>query len=60
MSPKLAAIGVATLSGFIFKNLENDITAAVIKPKQQQQQKSELKKNFYFYFFFLKKLTLLF
>ena len=48
MSPKLAAIGVATLSGFIFKNLENDITAAVIKPKQQQQ-KSELKKNFYFF-----------
>ena len=32
MSPRLAAIGVATLSGLILQCLDNTITPAVIKP----------------------------
>lgn len=33
MSPRLAAIGVATLSGLIWQYLEKTITPAVINPK---------------------------
>jgi hypothetical protein len=32
MSPRLAAIGVATLSGLMLQCLENTMTAAVIRP----------------------------
>jgi hypothetical protein len=32
MSPRLAAIGVATLSGLMLQCRENTITAAVIRP----------------------------
>lgn len=33
MSPRLAAIGVATLSGLMLQCLESTMTAAVIKPR---------------------------
>jgi hypothetical protein len=38
MSPKLAAIGVATLSGLILKQREITITAAVIKPARGNRE----------------------
>jgi hypothetical protein len=37
MSPKLAAMGVATLSGLILQCLEKTITAAVIMPRKNKQ-----------------------
>ena len=38
MSPRLAAIGVATLSGFILQCLENTMTAAVIRPRKEKHE----------------------
>jgi hypothetical protein len=38
ISPKLAAIGVATLSGLILKQRETTITAAVIKPAEEAEK----------------------
>jgi hypothetical protein len=37
ISPKLAAIGVATLSGLILKQRETTMTVAVIKPAEETQ-----------------------
>ena len=42
-SPRLAAIGVATLSGFILHFLENNITATIIEPvKLNDNQKHNI------------------
>lgn len=38
MSPKLAAMGVATLSGLMLQCLEKTITAAVIMPGEKNKQ----------------------
>lgn len=46
MSPRLAAIGVATLSGLILQCLESTMTAAVIKPKRIKQESCSLGKYY--------------
>lgn len=52
ISPKLAAIGVATLSGLIFKNLDREITAAVMTPKKNKFLWIIIGVNFAIMFFF--------